>query len=96
MVQEVIIRANTQVPLKTLLELALRSELKVLILGINRTRDRLSSFETQYSMDSKEFESRFADHQLEESLDFIDWMGEIKTLRLLEEKQHTLQNLQIS
>jgi hypothetical protein len=46
-------------------------------------------------MDTAEFERRFKPGDLEKTLDFIEWMGEIKTLRLLEEKRNALKEARI-
>ena len=46
-------------------------------------------------MSATEFERRFTPDDLGETLDFIEWMGEIKTLRLLEEKRDTLKEATI-
>jgi hypothetical protein len=96
MVQEVKVRAETGVSLKGLLESAIQSELRALQLGIQRTQVRLTEFEAQYGLNTQDFEQRFTHRQLQESLDFIDWMGEVKTLQLLEEKKRALQQLHIS
>jgi hypothetical protein len=47
-------------------------------------------------MSTAEFERRFTPDDLGETLDFIEWMGEIKTLRLLEEKHDTLKEAKIA
>jgi hypothetical protein len=76
-------------------ESAIRGELKTLMFGIQRTRERLAAFEKQFGMASEEFERRFNGIDLKETLDFIEWSGEIKTLRLLEERRNALQNAEI-
>jgi hypothetical protein len=46
-------------------------------------------------MSTAEFERRFKPGDLEETLDFIEWEGEIKTLRLLEEKLNAFKEAKI-
>ena len=96
MLQQVTVTSGSNAPLKPLLESAIRGELKTLAHGIARTRERLAAFEQQYGMTSPDFERRFAARELGESLDFIEWLGEIKTLRLLEDRQRTLSEAQIA
>jgi hypothetical protein len=96
MLQQVTITAETSSSLKPLLEGAIQNELKLLAHGIRRTRERLAAFEQQYGMTSDEFERRFNGQDLKETLDFIDWSGEIKMLRLLEDQQRTLAGAQLA
>ena len=91
MLQEVTIRSETKEELRPLLEAAIRSELKSIQHGINRTKERLFGFEKRYEMGTEEFLRRFNAQDLGETLDYIEWMGEVKTLRLLDEKQEALQ-----
>jgi len=84
MVQRVMISTDAPVALKPLLESAIRSELRMLDLGLERTRQRLQGFEAQYGINSKEFVRRFATGEIAESLDTIEWAGEIETYRRLE------------
>ena len=96
MVQQVTITTDAQVALKSLLASALRSELRMLELSLQRTSQRLHAFEAQHGLTSDEFERRFNAGKLEESLDFIEWAGEIKTFRLLEAQRHALHGVQLT
>jgi hypothetical protein len=96
MTQHVTITTDAQVALRPLIESALRSELRMLELSLQRTSERLRAFEEQYQLTSEEFERRFNAAQLEESLDFIEWAGEIKTYRLLDAQRQALQGVQLT
>lgn len=96
MMQQVTVIAETSVALKPLIESAMRSELRMLEMGLERTRQRLRDFETQYGLDSDEFARRYEGGELAESLDFIEWTGEIRTYELLSERQEALQGAQVS
>jgi len=63
--------------------------------GIQKTRAKLEAFEKQFGMSTAEFERRFKPGDLEETLDFIEWEGEIKTLRLLQEKLDAFKEAQV-
>jgi hypothetical protein len=95
MSQNVIVTTDASVALKPLLESAIRSELRLLDLGLGRTSQRLRAFEDQYGLTSEEFERRFATGELDESLDYIEWAGEIKTYHLLKAQQEALQKAQL-
>lgn len=96
MVQRVTITTESVAALKPLLESAIRNELKTLEMGLRRTRERLAAFEKQYGLSSAEFERRLTARELNDSLDFTEWQGEIKTLQWLEEQQRALQQAQLS
>jgi hypothetical protein len=96
MLQQVTIRSNTPELLRPLLESAIRRELRTIQNGIQRTHQRLSAFEQQYHMDTTEFQRRFTADDLGETIEFIEWMGEIKTLQLLEQKQRALKGAEIA
>lgn len=93
--QQVVISANTSIALKPLLVSAIRSELRMLEIGVARTQSRLHAFEQQYHLSSEAFAQQFGAGHLNESLDFIEWAGEIKTLQLLQAQQQTLQDVRV-
>jgi len=94
--QQIVVTSDEQVALKPLIESAIRSELKLLDLGLERTSRRLQAFEVQFGLASEEFESRFNSGRLQESLDFIEWAGEIKTHRLLQGQQKALRGARLN
>jgi hypothetical protein len=83
------------VPIKPLVESALRSEMKMLEIGLKRTEERIRTFEERFGMTSDEFYRRLCGDELEETLDFIEWAGEYKTLALLREKYQALKEIEI-
>jgi len=96
MIQRVTVTVDAPVAIKPLLESAIRSELRMLELGLERTHQRLRAFEERYGLTSEEFERRFEAGEVNESLDFIEWAGEIKTYRLLEAHRQALQGVELS
>ena len=47
-------------------------------------------------MASDEFERRFSAGEVEESLEFIEWAGEIKTHQLLDAQRQALRGVQLT
>ncbi len=94
--QQVIVRSETDVALKPLVEAALKAELRLIELGLERTRQRLRAFEERYGMTSEEFEAKFNRGELEETLDFIEWAGELRTLRLLASQKQALEGARLN
>jgi len=84
------------IPIRALVESALRSELKMIELSLGRTERNLQAFEQKYGMSSAEFYRRLTEDELPETLDFIEWAGEYKTLQRLQEKHQTLQEIQFA
>ncbi len=95
MLEQLIVTTHDKALLKPLLQVAIQSELKSLEIGLRRTQERLAEFEQRFSMVSAEFERRFLARELNETLDFIEWLGEIKMLRLLERKLSALKETRI-
>ena len=95
MSQHVTVTSDTSIDLKPLLESAIRDEVRLLDLSLARTAERLQAFEAQYGMTSEAFMQRFEARELNESLDYIEWAGEIKTYHLLQTQQQALQNAHI-
>jgi hypothetical protein len=83
MSQQVRITSPASVPLRPLIEAALRDEARLLERSIRRTMERLRHFETRYGMPSEEFERRFQAGELDDHPDFIEWFGELTFYRLL-------------
>lgn len=93
--QQVIVSTYESIDLKPLLEAAIRSELHMLDLSLDRTAERLRAFETHYGLTSEEFMRRFESGTLDESLDYIEWAGEMKTYQLLQTQQRALQSAHV-
>jgi hypothetical protein len=95
MLQQIQVTSTGPAAIKPLIEAAIRGQLRTLEYGIQRTRERLAQFEQQFNMTSIDFERDFDLGQLEETLDYIEWSGEIKTLHLLEDQLLALQSARI-
>ena len=83
-------------PLQPLVEAAIHNELRLLQAGIQRTEQNLHNFETQYKLTTQEFLRRFENNELEETLDFIEWVGEYRMLERLNEKAETLREIRFA
>jgi hypothetical protein len=92
MLQQVNVTSTGPAAIKPLLEAAIRSQMRTVEHGIQRTRERLAEFEQRFQMTSVAFDRSFQEGQLEETLEFIEWSGEIKTLQLLEAQLQSLQS----
>ncbi len=86
MLQQITIETSNINKFKPILLSALEREIHLVEYAILRTQERLAEFEKKFGMSTGEFERRFKPGDLEETLDFIEWWGEVKTLRLLDEK----------
>jgi hypothetical protein len=92
---QVIVSSTDEQTLKPLVEAAIRSQLRELELGIQRTHMRLRDFEDRYHLPTDEFHRRLTEDELEETLEFIEWEGERKLLAALEEDRHVLLNSRV-
>jgi phage shock protein A len=74
---------------------ALANEARLLQAGIQRTQERLVAFEAQHQMSTADFVRRYANDEVDESLDLIDWMGEARLLERRQQKLAVLQDIRI-
>ena len=82
-------------PLKPLVEAALNNELRLLEAGIQRTKLRLQAFENQHGLTTEQFEQRYENNKLRETLDFDEWIGESRLLARLQEKADALREINL-
>ena len=95
MLGQVTVTTESPSVLKPLLRAAIQNEAKALTHGIKRTRERLIAFEKQFGMTSEEFERRYGTAEIDESLESIEWLGEIKMLRVLSEQKLALDGARV-
>ena len=95
MLGQVMVTTESPSILKPLLRAAIQNEARSLSHGIKRTRARLAEFEGRFGMTSDEFERRYLAAEITESLEFIEWLGEIKMLRLLDEQKSALEGARV-
>jgi hypothetical protein len=79
--------------LRPLVEAAIQNELRLLAAGIRRTEQRLRAFEEQYGLATAEFLDQYGNDQLEETLDFDEWVGEWRLLERLHDNASTLREI---
>lgn len=79
--------------LKPLVEAALANEVRLLEAGIRQAEKRVQEFEKKYQMLTQEFISRYENDEMEETMDFAEWIGEFRLLERLREKAETLRGI---
>ena len=82
--------------LKPLIEAALANELRLMEAGIRRTEQRILDFEKKYHLKSKHFILRYENDEMEETMDFDEWIGEFRLLERLREKADTLKDIRFA
>jgi hypothetical protein len=87
----VIVRSQTELSLKPLLESAIQRELKAVVHELDRSQAKLAAFEQRYGLNSAEFVRRYQGRQLERSVDLVDWWDEIQTSALLQQQVQALE-----
>ncbi|MFP4390301.1 MAG: hypothetical protein ACLFPR_15310 [Desulfococcaceae bacterium] len=76
--------------LKTVVSGALEKEARLLEAGIRKTEKRLSAFEEKYQKKTDDFLADYAEDRLDDSMDFMEWVGEHRMLERLREKMKAL------
>ncbi len=73
--------------LKNIVETALQNEEKRMEAGIRKTRKRLDVFESKYQQSTADFINDYENDRLEETMDFMEWVGEFRMMNRLLEKR---------
>ena len=92
---KILIKGNKPESIMPILDSAIRNQLKLLKTSINKTKLRISSFEQKYNMSSEQFVQKIREGMDDDNLDFVEWIGETKILKRLEEEYNELEGLQI-
>ncbi|MFH0775901.1 MAG: hypothetical protein V2A53_10550 [bacterium] len=90
---EVLLRSKEDI--LPLIRSAFDIESRSIEIGITRTEKRLRGVETKYGMKSEEFYQKVENGELKDSLDFIEWAGEIETLKRLKDDLVRLREIEI-
>lgn len=93
---ELVLVSTRQLPLRPLVETALANEVRLLEVAIRRTERRLREFEATYGMTTKDFLLRFENDELDETLEYAEWIGEYRLLQRLREKTEALREIQFA
>ena len=92
---EIVIRTGKPESIMPVLDSAIRNQLKLLKTSINRTKIRISSFEQKYNMSTEQFMQKIREGMDDDNLDYVEWIGETKILKRLEEEYKELEGLRI-
>jgi len=82
--------------LRPLVEAALANELRLMEAGIRRTEQRLLEFERKYHLETQHFIARYENDEMEETMDFDEWIGEFRLLARLRGKADTLKDIRFA
>lgn len=82
--------------LKPLVQAAIENELRILEAGIRRAEQRIKEFESRYHLSTQDFVRRYEKDEIEESLEFAEWIGESRLLGRLREKAETLMGVKFA
>ncbi len=94
--EEVVLVSSHQRPLRPLVEAALHNELRFVQANIQRAEQKLQAFEIRFGMSTTDFLQRYENDELQETLDFVEWIGEYRLLERLREKASTLQEIRFA
>lgn len=71
----------SQYPIRPMVEGAITAALQDAEAGIQTTEQRLREFETKYQMLTEAFVQRYENDELQETLEFGEWVGEYRMLK---------------
>jgi hypothetical protein len=91
----VIIEPESSDNVKNLVELALENQLRVLTMGIAKTRSKLNELEKENGMESSVFYEKYGEGKMGDDLKYMRWAGEYETLKRLEKDYQDLQGIEL-
>jgi hypothetical protein len=92
---EIVIRTGKPESVMSVLDSAIRNQLKLLKTSITRTKIRIMDFEQKYNMSTEQFMQKIRKDIDDDNLDFVEWIGETKILKRLEEEYSELEGLRV-
>ena len=93
---ELTLVSPSQHPLQPFVEGALQNELRLLEVGIRRSAQRLQELEIRYGLSTADFIQRYENDELEETLEFAEWIGEYRLKERLLEKADILRAIRFA
>ena len=93
---ELVLVSTDDAPLRPVVEAALENERRLLEAGIRRTELRLRQFEAVHQLTTTEFVRRFENDEMDETLEFAEWIGEYRLLERLHRKAGILRGIRFA
>lgn len=88
------LRSNHPESIKEMIESDLAKRLQNIEVAIQNTHKKLTKFEAQYQWSTEKFVNLFTSDQLQHSLDFDEWLGEVWMLEKLQQKQAIIKEIE--
>ena len=92
---QVIVKSPSASHVKPLIQAALDHEIRVLKIGLQKTKRNLLHFEQRFGMNSQQFYQEFQAGTLGDEMDYMKWAGEYETLLQLQEDYAEIQEIQV-
>ena len=87
------VRSERNDLLQPLLTSAVAAKLRVLEIALRQTERRLTAFERQHQMSTRDFVASYARNEMAETLDTIEWLGEYRMAQSLQDEMDALKAL---
>lgn len=93
---ELTLISSSDLPLRAIIESALSSELRLLEVALHQTQHRLQGFEERFQLSTTEFVTRYAENEIDETLETIEWLGEQRMAEHIQEKIDALNEIRFA
>ena len=91
----IIIQATSDDTLRSLVGLAIENQLRILCLGITKTKRKLEGLESENRMQTNDFYEKYEKGEMGDDLKYVRWAGEYETLKKLEKDYQTMQEIEL-
>lgn len=92
---QLIVKSPSASQVRPLIQAALDHEIRLLKIGIEKTKRRLADFEKQFSMKSEQFYQEFQVGNMGDEMEQIKWAGEYETLLQLQSDYGEIRGIQV-
>lgn len=92
---QIFVKPDSASNVKKLLQAAVDSELRIIQLGIDRTKRNLQMFEQKFGQPSEKFYQEFQNGERDDHMEYIKWAGEYETLLQLQQDYSDLSETQL-
>ena len=92
---QLIVNSPSASNVRPLIQAALDHEIRLLQMGIEKTKRRLLHFEELFAMETLSFYQAFQTGDMGDAMEYMKWAGEYETLLQLEEDYVQIRGIQV-
>ena len=93
---QVTLTSPDSIPLRPFTQNALEREVGLVEVALEQAQNRVQRYEERFGLPSEQFMERYRNNEIDETLETIEWVGEYRMLRRLQEKLQAVREIEIA